>query len=45
MEYPQAKGRRWIASGDRIRTHEIFQILSEKYEKQGFKFPTNKIDA
>jgi hypothetical protein len=27
LEYPKAAGRRWIVSGDRIKTDEVFNIL------------------
>lgn len=27
LEYPEAKGRRWIVSGDRIKIDEVFSTI------------------
>lgn len=44
LEYPEAKGKRYIASGFTVRTDEVFEILRSKYGDK-FNIPTNPIDA
>jgi len=45
LEYADAKGKRYIVSGFKANTDELFDILRKKYEPLGYKIPTNHIDA
>ena len=45
LESPTAKGKRYIISGFSLQTDEMFNILRNKYEPQGYKIPSNQITA
>lgn len=45
LEYPDAKGKRYIISGFKLTTEQLFDILRTKYEALGYKIPSNLIDA
>lgn len=45
LEHPEAAGKRYIVSGFSLQTHEVFNLLREKYAPQGYKVPTAEIDA
>lgn len=45
LEYKEAKGKRFIVSGFKLQSHDLFNLLRQKYEPQGYKIPTNLIDA
>lgn len=45
LENPGAAGKRFIISGFKLTTDQLFEVLREKYEPLGYKVPSNKIDA
>lgn len=45
LEYPDAKGKRYIISGFKIKNNEVFEILRSKYAQLGYNIPSNLIDA
>ena len=45
LEYPEAKGKRYIISGYNLKNTEVFEILRSKYGPLGYNIPTNEIDA
>jgi nucleoside-diphosphate-sugar epimerase len=45
LEYPEARGRRFIVSGGSIKTDQVFEIIRSKYEPLGYAIPSNLIDA
>jgi len=45
LEYPEAKGKRYIISGFSLKNTEVFEILRQKYEPLGYDIPKNEIDA
>lgn len=45
LEYPEAKGKRYIISGFALENTQVFEILRQKYEPLGYNIPKNNIDA
>ncbi len=45
LEYPEAKGKRYIISGFNLENTKVFDILREKYGSLGYNIPSNEIDA
>ena len=45
LEYKEATGKRFIISGFKLPSHDLFNILRQKYEPQGYKIPSKLIDA
>ncbi len=45
MEYPEAKGKRYIISGFPLENIKVFDILRQKYGPLGYNVSTNLIDA
>ncbi len=45
LEYPEAKGKRYIISGFSLENTRAFELLRQKYGPLGYNIPTNQIDA
>lgn len=45
LEYPDAKGKRYIISGFPLENTKVFDILRQKYGSLGYEICTNPIDA
>lgn len=45
LEYPEAKGRRFIVSGYSLLSSDVFEIVRGKYGHLGYNIPSNPIDA
>ena len=45
LEHPEAKGKRYIVSGFRLKSSDVFEILRQKYGALGYNIPSNEIDS